>query len=132
MLTTDGDDVIKWGKRRKRGDAMTQAELEERCQEGAQHLFYCLAGWREKRKEVLRLDHYECQMCRERGKLTKAVIVHHVKHLDERPDLAMEIFDPQSGERQLVSLCRACHEEMHPERMRTERAESERPEERWD
>lgn len=97
---------------------MTLAELVQRCADGTQHEFYCEAEWKAKRAEVLRLDHYECQRCKERGKLTKAVLVHHVKHLDERPDLALEIYDPQTGERQLVSLCRACHEEAHPDRMR--------------
>ena len=47
-----------------------------------------------------------------------ARIVHHVKHLRKRPDLALSIWDTDTGERQLISVCKQCHEELHPESQR--------------
>lgn len=84
---------------------------------GKEDKFYDWPEWNHARTDVLKLDRNECQRCkgvhhRYRG----AVLVHHVKHLKDRPDLALSVFDPDTGERQLVSLCRGCHEEVHPER----------------
>ena len=78
--------------------------------------FYDWPEWSRTRYQVLELDHQECQRCRKFGRYRRAVIVHHVKHLRDRPDLALSVVDPDTGGRQLVSLCRACHEEEHPER----------------
>lgn len=64
------------------------------------------------------MDHYECQICKARGRYSSGSIVHHVKHLRERPDLALSVYDPDTGERQLVTVCKACHEEEHPESLR--------------
>lgn len=80
--------------------------------------FYDWADWERVRAAVLDLDHHECQICRTRHRYRKAALVHHVKHLTDRPDLALSVYDPDTGERQLVSLCRSCHEEQHPERRR--------------
>lgn len=84
---------------------------------GREDLFYHWPEWLERRDDVLRLDRGECYLCRTKKKrYRRAVLVHHVKHLKQRPDLALSIWDPDSGERQLVSVCRACHEDEHPER----------------
>lgn len=84
---------------------------------GKEDQFYGWPEWERIRGDVLTLDRNECQRCRDfRHKYRKAVLVHHVKHLKDRPDLALSVFDPDTGERQLVSLCRGCHEEVHPER----------------
>lgn len=64
------------------------------------------------------MDNYECQDCKARGHHTPATLVHHIKHLKERPDLALSIYDPDTKERQLVSLCRHCHELRHPEALK--------------
>lgn len=80
---------------------------------GQELQFYTSALWKRKRVEVLTLDKHECQLCKQRGKYTRAEIVHHVKHLRNRPDLALCVRDPETGERQLVSLCRACHISIH-------------------
>lgn len=82
---------------------------------------------------ILRMDLGECQLCKARGRYRKAALVHHVQHLKDRPDLALSAFDPDTGRRQLVSLCRSCHEEQHPERMRRTAPKPEPlTEERWD
>ncbi len=101
--------------------------------EGREIVWYNSAAWGRTRDKVLRLDHYECQRCKEMGKYSKAAIVHHVKHLRDRPDLALSIWDEETGERQLVSVCKQCHEDLHPESQR-QYAKTAKPvtQERWD
>lgn len=108
--------------------------LEQLIEEGREVVWYNSAAWKAMRDQVLRYDHYECQECKKRGRYRKAVIVHHVKHLKDRPDLALSLYDPDTGERQLVSLCRACHEKAHPERAIHPRVSGRKPvtKERWD
>lgn len=85
---------------------------------GRENVWYNSEPWRSTRETVLMADRYECQRCKERGRYSRAVLVHHVKHLKDRPDLALSIIDPATGERQLVSVCKRCHEELHPESQR--------------
>lgn len=100
---------------------------------GREAQFYSWTEWLDLRPEVLRLDQGECQCCKQRGRHRAARIVHHVKHLRDRPDLALSIWDPETGERQLVSVCKRCHEELHPESQRPfRRACAPVTEERWD
>lgn len=91
-------------------------QLETMIQTGTSDDFYDWTEWVHKRQDVLRMDKRECQRCKACGRYRRAVIVHHVKHLRDRPDLALSVIDPDTGMRQLVSLCRTCHEELHPER----------------
>lgn len=99
---------------------------------GQEHTFYTSMAWERVRQNALKRDHYECQRCRAKGKLTKAVIVHHIKHLKDRPDLALCLDDPETGEKQLTSLCKACHEEEHPERFPQNNPKEPLTIERWD
>ena len=85
---------------------------------GKEHIFYTSSSWRKKADEVRRLDNYECQLCKGRGRYSRGEIVHHVKHLRDRPDLALMLFDPVDGTRQLITVCKACHELEHPEALR--------------
>jgi 5-methylcytosine-specific restriction endonuclease McrA len=100
---------------------------------GQEARFYWWPEWQELRAAVLKMDNFECQICKARGRYSRGTIVHHVKHLRERPDLALSIFDPDTGERQLITVCKACHEEEHPESLRR-REPSAAPltVERWD
>ena len=91
------------------------ARLQQLIAAGQEDLFYSWQSWRRVRDYVRRLDHYECQRCKARGRYRHGDIVHHVKHLRERPDLALSVFDPDTGERQLLTVCKQCHEEEHPE-----------------
>lgn len=96
-----------------------------------EYRFYSWSCWLRTREEVLKLDHYECQRCKTRGRYSRAVLVHHVKHLKDRPDLALSIWDGE--ERQLVSVCKKCHEELHPESQRQYKPLTKPvTEERWD
>lgn len=65
--------------------------------------------WQHKKRRILRRDKYLCQNCKRYGRHTPATDVHHIQHADERPDLW---FDNDN----LVSLCRGCHNKMHPEK----------------
>lgn len=71
--------------------------------------FYNSSQWRRKRELILRRDGYRCQECKRFGRITPAVTVHHIQHLEDRPDLALVSSN-------LISLCRACHAKAHPEK----------------
>lgn len=104
---------------------------------GDPHLFYVSSRWLRKREEILRMDRYECQLCKQRGRYRKAELVHHVNHVKDRPDLALsDEFVGADGvrRRQLISVCRECHETVcHPERMKKSSRKSRfTTPERWD
>lgn len=109
-------------------------QLQAMIAAGTSDDFYDWADWTRMRSQVLEYDRHECQICKERRRYRRAVIVHHVKHLRDRPDLALSLYDPDTGDRQLISLCRSCHEEQHPERWRRKLGPRTKPltEERWD
>ena len=65
--------------------------------------------WKRKRELVLRRDGYLCCECKKYGRKREAVTVHHIKHVDEFPELAYT-------DGNLISLCNACHNKMHPEK----------------
>lgn len=82
---------------------------------------YDSRAWRKLRREVLRDDNYECQICKAKHKHTRAEIVHHQYHLDEYPQYGLMKYVYVDGEwrRNLISVCRGCHETVcHPERMK--------------
>lgn len=117
-------------------EVLTKAELQwiiKLIQEGKEHAFYLWGKWLRQRAAVLLYDKHECQSCKRKGRYRKAIIVHHVKHLKRRPDLALSLFDTETGERQLESLCKQCHEEEHPESQRQfKNIRNPITEERWD
>ena len=65
--------------------------------------------WIRFRAAVLRRDGYQCQRCRRYGRIRQATEVHHIRHVDEYPEMA---FTPEN----CVSLCHACHNAQHPEK----------------
>jgi len=75
--------------------------------------FYNSSVWRRARKRVLVRDNYLCQRCLHNGRLSPAVIVHHIEHLSEHPDKAL-------FEENLESVCTSCHNKLHPEKGQTE------------
>ena len=117
---------------------MTDAEKDyaARCARHNPHAFYIWAKWLHVRDEVLRMDHYECQRCKDKHHRYRAAdTVHHINHFKDRPDLALEVWyiDPATHERKrnLISLCHDCHEEVH-ERGAAKPQEPALTEERWD
>ena len=73
--------------------------------------FYRTYAWKKKRMQILARDRHACQECRKHGRYTEAVLVHHIKHLQDEPALALT-------DDNLESLCKECHEKLHPERNR--------------
>lgn len=70
---------------------------------------YKTKKWKRKREAVLRRDGYLCRECKKYGRMREAVTVHHIKHVDEFPEFAYI-------DSNLISLCNACHNKMHPEK----------------
>ena len=71
--------------------------------------FYKSRYWKEKRSEILDRDNHECQVCKSEGKVSLANTVHHIRPIEDRPDLALD-------DDNLLSVCAACHNREHPER----------------
>lgn len=88
--------------------------------------FYKSAVWKHKRHDILQRDNFECQRCKEKGEYSEAEVVHHIKHLREYPQLALV-------DDNLKSLCAACHNEVHPEKLNKYRVEEKEfiTPERW-
>ena len=59
----------------------------------------------------MKRDNYECQKCKSKGKYHKAETVHHIKHLRDYPELALD-------NNNLISLCYDCHNKDHPEKLK--------------
>ncbi|WP_210090674.1 HNH endonuclease [Paenibacillus turicensis] len=76
--------------------------------------FYKSKEWRKCREMILIRDHYLCQSCLKKGIIKSANTVHHIKQLEDYPELALE---PTN----LESICPACHNHEHPEKGRREK-----------
>ena len=100
---------------------------------GRENVWYNSGDWAAVKAAVKQIDHNDCLICKAMGRRRAAHIVHHVRHLRDRPDLALSIYDPDTGERQLICVCKQCHELLHPESQRQYRP-SKPPvtAERWD
>lgn len=100
---------------------------------GRENVWYNSSDWKAIKSAVENIDHNDCLICKAMGRRRAARIVHHVKHLRDRPDLALSVYDPDTGERQLICVCKQCHELLHPESQRQYRP-SKPPitAERWD
>ena len=116
------------------GEDMTQEQIDyvKKCIREDIHRFYVWGPWKKVRREVLQMDHGECQRCKEKKIYTKATTVHHVNYVKKHPDMALEIWYEWNGvrKRNLASLCHDCHEAVHGYR-KPEKKET-LTEERWD
>lgn len=68
--------------------------------------FYLSDKWKHKRKKILRRDGYLCQISKRYGKMIPAETVHHIFPRDEFPQYSLEDWN-------LISLCKAKHDELH-------------------
>jgi 5-methylcytosine-specific restriction endonuclease McrA len=82
---------------------------------GWQEEFYKSARWLHKREQILRRDKYLCTECRRYGRRDRdglpvqAVTVHHIEPLELAPERKLD-------DKNLQSLCKACHNRKHPEK----------------
>ena len=94
--------------------------LQKLIASGEEWRFYSWNAWRDPkhgvRAKVIKLDHSQCYYCKKPLRPGEA-IVHHVQHLTDSPQLALSIYGP-NGERQLVTVCKDCHEAQHPEALK--------------
>ncbi len=74
--------------------------------------FYHSTAWESLRDEVLKEQHYECQLCKARGIYTRADTVHHINYVRIAPHLALSRYDEQ-GRQNLIAVCATCHNEIH-------------------
>ena len=100
---------------------MTQKEIDfvRECIATDIHRFYVWTVWLAKRQEILKADKYECQEHKRRGQYKRATTVHHVMHVREHPELALSRWYVDSRgvrHRNLLAVCRSCHNELHPEK----------------
>lgn len=49
---------------------------------------YSGSKWKHKRRRILRMDGYRCQIARMYGRMEEAVVVHHIYPADEYPQYA--------------------------------------------
>lgn len=79
--------------------------------------FYNSKAWKQKRIEILKRDHFECQDCIKRARsceeikgvalhIRRATEVHHIMEYKEKPDLGLD-------DNNLISLCTQCHNLRH-------------------
>lgn len=71
--------------------------------------FYRSKKWRKKREYILHRDGYLCLECKKYGRNNEAKIVHHIKEMEDFPELKLK-------NNNLVSVCAACHNKLHPEK----------------
>lgn len=77
------------------------------------------------RPNVLKRDHSDCQMCKRKGKRTKATVVHHIEELKDCPSRAYDMTN-------LEAVCRECHEEHHERfKFKNKVIKKELNEEKW-
>ena len=86
--------------------------------------FYHSKQWQVVRHERLRLDHYECQLCKAQGKHTRSTTVHHIEHVRDKPILALELKNTET-------ICRMHHNMEHPEKLQEFHKDKFENQERW-
>lgn len=104
--------------------------------------FYNSEAWQEKRLQILRRDHWQCQECLRRvmnanteGRtlagedriIARATQVHHIIHLEDAPELGL-------ADDNLEAVCLACHNKLHgrdPNAMKWKRKKKTLSRERW-
>lgn len=101
--------------------------------EGKLYRFYKSKEWLALKEKILVEAHYECEMCRKRGRISRAVTVHHVQYVKKHPELALSRYYTYNGvaHKNLIPLCHACHDEVHDRFGHGSRKKETFNEERW-
>ena len=97
---------------------MKHEHLPDQIRNGNLKCFYTSFPWQQIRKHVLRIDKFECQICKTHGRYSPAEIVHHVNHVRDYPELCLSLtYTDAAGteQRNLISVCKPCHDNVcHP------------------
>lgn len=94
----------------------TVGEILEMVQKNDLRAFYNHWEWRKLSKQIIEENHNECWLCKQKGRVSRAVLTHHVNPLKNRPDLAYSrTYTDDKGrlQKQLIPLCWLCHERIH-------------------
>lgn len=125
---------------------VTEQWIRELIEKDELWRFYKSKEWIRLKESVLKAAHYECSECRRQGKVTRYDItedgerrllstVHHVCHVRSHPELALSrtYRDRETGEVKdnLVPVCKACHNRLHPEKQHHRKATGYMNTERW-
>lgn len=94
---------------------LTITEIQNLIRENKIHDFYNDWDWRKLSHEVIKENRNECYICKQSGKYRRAVLVHHVRHLKQYPELAYSRTYKENNKEhiQLMPLCHECHERLH-------------------
>ena len=127
---------------------VTEEWIRELIEKDELWKFYKSKDWIRLKTSVLKAAHYECAECRKQGKITRYDIgndgkkrllstVHHVCHVRDHPELALsrtyKDYSTGNDEKNLIPVCKACHNKLHPEKYRhnMRKAEGYTNVERW-
>lgn len=89
--------------------------------------FYKKKEWIKLKNQILKENHYECEICKKQGKITRYDVdkngnkqllstVHHVQYVRTHPELALSRTYTYNGKVyvNLIPICKACHNKIHP------------------
>lgn len=115
--------------------------INELIEEDKLYKFYKSKYWKGNKEteglknEVLREQKRECQMClcKSPKVVTIADTVHHVQFVRRHPELALSKYYMYKGmqHRNLIAVCKECHNKLHPEKNKRHYEEKFTNEERW-
>ncbi|MFC0853114.1 HNH endonuclease [Halalkalibacter oceani] len=71
--------------------------------------FYKSTAWLKFRELALLRDNHLCQPCLRQKRITPANTVHHIKPIEDFPELALTLDNVES-------ICPPCHNREHPEK----------------
>ncbi|MCC0654703.1 MULTISPECIES: HNH endonuclease signature motif containing protein [Clostridioides] len=105
---------------------MTLDRIKELISIDRLDIFYRSTEWRKLRKKAIERDNNECQVCKEKKKVSKAECVHHIREVKEHPSEALKLDN-------LKSLCNLCHNEIHEKILKINQEKNKKflNEERW-
>lgn len=106
--------------------------------------FYKCKEWIALKTSILQEAHYECAECKKHGIITRYDVdkngkkklistVHHVQYVRNYPELALSRTYMYKGKSyvNLIPVCKACHNKLHPEKRAGNTSEHYHNKERW-
>lgn len=123
---------------------ITKEYIEQLIRKNELWRFYKSREWIDLKERILQENHHECYECKKRGIITRYDVaedgskklistVHHVQFVRSHPELALSEYYYYQGERKrnLIPVCKACHNKLHPEKRKRQQSSAFINEERW-